>query len=118
MEAEHLQDPGDQFAVEAPADKDCGMSLAEIHGTRKHALMPEAEDLPPRTKAHDQRCHSFLGNLFKAPGTADNPQKRPHDTRDNGQHNTLDKCELGLGGHSDDSSVSSQELRPFPFAQL
>ena len=45
VEAEELEDAGDQLAVKALADENDGAGAAEVDRAGQHALMPEAEDL-------------------------------------------------------------------------
>ena len=95
VKAEELEDARDQFAVEALADEDGGVGAAEVEGAGKHALVPEAEDLRARAFAEGKRRDALLGDDFKAPGAAHEPEQRPNQARNHGQHEALAEGEPG-----------------------
>ncbi len=66
VEAKHLENAGDQFAVEALADEDDGAGVAEVDRAGQHALVPEAEDIRRGPLAEDGGRDAFRGEDFES----------------------------------------------------
>ena len=70
FESEDLESPGDQLAVETPADDDGCAGAAKVEGARQDALMPEAEDFGSRADAEGKRHSAGFSDGLEAPGAA------------------------------------------------
>jgi hypothetical protein len=106
IEAEHPENAGDEFAVEAAADEDNGARAAEVNGAGEDALVPETVNLGAGFLTEYDGGDAFFSDDAKAPGETENPEQRPHNARNNGQDESLGegKAWTGAGGHSDDFS--------------
>ncbi len=115
--SEELESPGDELAVETPADDDGCAGAAKVEGARQDALMPEAEDFGSRADAEGKRHSAGFSDGLEAPGAADNREQPPDEPRNHSQHNALPEGESGAGrsGHWVDSKAAAavrSRLRP------